>query len=85
MQTDFEFVASVKKFSTQASKGGSIVLSLEMDLTEEEALLAFKQNGNCAVKLTFSKEAMEITNQKKAKKEQEKIGQGDLEFGVNNE
>lgn len=80
MQTEFEFVASVKKFSTQASKGGSINVTLEMDLMEDLALLAFKQNGTCSVKLSFNQEAVETAKQLQAKKEVEKTGQSELDL-----
>jgi hypothetical protein len=80
MQNNFDFVGSVKKVSTQASKGGSIVLSLEMDLTEENSLLAFCQNKSCSVSLGFDNESVEIAKQKLAKKEAEKQGQTVLDF-----
>jgi hypothetical protein len=80
MQSDFDFVASVKKVSTQASKGGSIIITLEMDLTEENSLLANTQNKTCSVNLGFDNDSVEVAKQKQAKKQADKEGQGSLEF-----
>ena len=70
MKSNFEFLANVKKVSTMAAKGGSIVLTLEMPLTEENALLASTQNKDCSVSLDFTNEGVE-----------EAQGQKSLDFG----
>lgn len=58
-QMHYETKANVKKFATQGSKGGSIVLALEMPLTDENALLAGAQNQMCVVSLDFAKDSIE--------------------------
>ena len=70
MKTQFDFLGNVKKVATQAAKGGSIVLTLEMPLTEENAMLASTQNKDCAVSLRFDNQSVE-----------EAQGQGELDFG----
>lgn len=80
MTQNFEFVAGVKKVSTMAAKGGSIIVTLEMDLSDELALLAATQNKTCSVKLAFDNEAVEIAKQQQAKKELESTGQAPLDF-----
>lgn len=58
-QVHFETKANVKKFATQGSKGGSIVLSLELPLTDENVSLAGTQNQMCVVSLDFARDAVE--------------------------
>jgi hypothetical protein len=65
----FEFVASVKKFATQASKGGSIILTLEMPLTDDNCLLSAAQNKDCVVMIKFDNDSIERAN-----------GQNELDF-----
>ena len=55
--TQYQTKAIVKKFSTQGSKGGSIVVSVEMPLTDENVLLASKQNSTGILTLDFSEQA----------------------------
>ena len=62
--------ANVKKFSTQGSKGGSIVVALEVPLTEENAMLAYRQNETCIATLDFTDAAEDEFN-----------GQHGLDFG----
>jgi len=58
-QQHFEIKAAVKKFVTQGSKGGSIVLTMEMALTDENALLAGSQNKECLLTLDFDNDSVE--------------------------
>lgn len=51
--------ANVKKFSTQASKGGSIVITLEMPLTDKNAALASNQSKDCMLDLRFDNDSIE--------------------------
>ena len=51
--------ANVKKFSTQAAKGGSIVITLEMPLTDENAALASNQNKDCVLDMAFDNDSLE--------------------------
>ncbi len=50
----FQTKATIKKFATQASKGGSIVVTLEVPLNEENSKIAFNQNGACIATLDFT-------------------------------
>lgn len=50
----FQTKATIKKFATQASKGGSIVITLEVPLNEENSKIAFNQNGACIATLDFT-------------------------------
>lgn len=50
---------NIKKVSSQAAKGGSIVIQIEIPLIEEGAALVMKQNKDCAVELDFSTERIE--------------------------
>lgn len=59
MKQHFETKANIKKFATQASKGGSIVLSVEMPLTDDNALLAGSQSKDCVVTLDFDNDSIE--------------------------
>lgn len=58
-QQHFETKAIVKKFATQGSKGGSIVLTMEMPLTDENAVLASSQNLQCLLTLDFDNDSVE--------------------------
>lgn len=59
MTNEIVTVGTVKKVSTQASKGGSIVVSLEFPLTEKNASITIWQNKDCAVSLNFESAAIE--------------------------
>lgn len=58
-QQHFETKANIKKFATQASKGGSIVLTLEMSLTDENSVLAGAQSKDCVLTLDFDNDSIE--------------------------
>ena len=58
-QQHFETKANIKKFATQASKGGSIVLQVEIPLTDENATLASCQSKDCVLTLDFDNESIE--------------------------
>lgn len=69
MKLQYATKGSVKKISTQASKGGSIVITIEVPLTEDNAMLCATQNRDCAVHLSFDAESID-----------EVQGQGKLPF-----
>lgn len=59
MKQHYESKANIKKFATQASKGGSVILTLELPLTDDTAGLAITQNQMCVVSLDFSADSVE--------------------------
>ena len=59
MKTQYFTKGSVKKIATQGSKGGSMIITLEVPLVEENGDLALKQNKDCAVDLRFDTESIE--------------------------
>ena len=59
MKQHFETKANIKKFATQAAKGGSIVITIEMPLTDDNALLAGSQSKDCVLTLDFDNDSIE--------------------------
>jgi hypothetical protein len=51
--------ANLKKVATQGSKGGTIVITLELQLNEENAALAAKVNNAVALSLSFNEEDLD--------------------------
>ena len=59
MKQHFETKGNVRGFATQAAKGGSIVIKIEMPLTDENATLASTQNKDCVLTLDFDNDSIE--------------------------
>jgi hypothetical protein len=51
--------ANLKKVATQGSKGGTIVITLEVQLNEENAALAAKVNNAAALTLSFAEDDLD--------------------------